>query len=212
MSCKTPSTSLTPHLTPHQTQRRVLCGAMLAASLAPSLVRAANLDSAWSAWPRVPEASLLDHNGKPVKFMRDLVEGRAFVMNFIFTSCTTVCPPQTALLKQARARVVANAGELCWLSVSVDPLNDTPASLKQYRQKFSLDDAAAPWHFLTCDARDGRQLNELAALRAAWGEGSTNPNDHLGWLIIGSAKRRQWLRMDALAAPDMILRRVREVL
>ena len=82
--------------------RRAVCGALLTAIALPKSLCAKVKDGDWSDWPNVPDEQMLDHNGRAVRFVRDLVHGRVFVMNFIFTGCTTVCPPQTALAVRAR--------------------------------------------------------------------------------------------------------------
>ena len=44
----------------------------------------------------IPDAAVLDQNGRQLHFRSDLIDGRLVVVNFIFTSCTTVCSPMGA--------------------------------------------------------------------------------------------------------------------
>jgi protein SCO1/2 len=44
----------------------------------------------------IPDAPLVDQDGHPVLFHRDLVAGKVVVVNFVFTTCTTICPPMGA--------------------------------------------------------------------------------------------------------------------
>ncbi|HKU73328.1 MAG TPA: heavy metal-binding domain-containing protein, partial [Pyrinomonadaceae bacterium] len=41
----------------------------------------------------IPDLELLDQNGRKIHFYTDLVKGHTVVINFIFTTCTTICPP-----------------------------------------------------------------------------------------------------------------------
>ena len=41
----------------------------------------------------IPDVELLDHDGRKVHFYSDLVKGKTVAINFIFTTCTTICPP-----------------------------------------------------------------------------------------------------------------------
>src|SRR5438093_10805258 len=40
----------------------------------------------------IPDAQVIDQNGRPRRFLTDLVRGRVVAVNFIFTGCSTVCP------------------------------------------------------------------------------------------------------------------------
>lgn len=160
----------------------------------------------WEPLPDLPDAQLLDHQGRSVRFVRDVLQSRVFVLNFIFTGCSTVCPPQTALLKQARDVMPATATPLVWLSLSVDPLADTPATLSAYRKKFDISTGPTPWYFLTGEA------NAVTNLRTVWGDNSRDPNEHLSRLIVGSAASRRYTRMDAFSPPHIVTQRVQELM
>ncbi|HEY7545378.1 MAG TPA: SCO family protein, partial [Blastocatellia bacterium] len=43
-----------------------------------------------------PDVELLDQEDKPIHFYSDLIKGRVVAINFIFTTCTTICPPMGA--------------------------------------------------------------------------------------------------------------------
>jgi protein SCO1 len=162
--------------------------------------------SIWEPLPDLPDALLLDHQGRRVRFVRDVLQGRVFVMNFIFTGCATVCPPQTALLKQAREAMPPTTTPLVWLSLSVDPLADTPAMLSAYRDKFSISAGATPWYFLTGEP------NAVGNVRAVWGDKTQDPNEHLSRLIVGSVSSRRYTRLDAFAPPQIVAQRVQELM
>src|SRR3954447_5529072 len=44
---------------------------------------------------QIPNVKVVDKNGKALDFYTDLVKGRNVAINFIFTTCTTVCPVLT---------------------------------------------------------------------------------------------------------------------
>ncbi|MCM3192315.1 SCO family protein [Priestia megaterium] len=76
------------------------------------------------------------------------LKGKVWVADFIFTSCTTVCPPMTAhmtkLQEEAKKSGIKN---IEFVSFSVDPQNDSPQALKQYVKKFNGN--LENWHLLT---------------------------------------------------------------
>jgi protein SCO1/2 len=93
---------------------------------------------------QLPEFSLVDQNEE--RFDRDAMEGKLWVSAFVFTHCRSTCPRLTAHMKGLQSRVsdVPNAH---FVSVSVDPRNDTPGVIKAYMTKNELDESN--WRFVT---------------------------------------------------------------
>ena len=81
----------------------------------------------------IPDVSLVDQEGRPVRFHTDLIKDKVVVVNFIFTTCTTVCPPMGATFGKLREQLGEKAGkDVHLVSVSVDPRTDTPERLKAW--------------------------------------------------------------------------------
>jgi hypothetical protein len=111
----------------------------------------------------IPDVELLDQDGNKVRFYTDLVKGRTVAINFIFTTCTTICPPLGATFARVQKELGERAGrDVQLISVSVDPATDTPERMKAWGAKFH---AAAGWTFVTgrsrrwtsCCARSARR-------------------------------------------------------
>src|SRR5690348_5176513 len=85
-----------------------------------------------------PRFTLEDAHGKSV----DLADfrGKVVVLDFIYASCTDVCPLQSDLLAQLQADVTAGhmADQVEFLSISVDPERDTPAVRRTYGEAHGL--------------------------------------------------------------------------
>jgi protein SCO1 len=186
--------------------RRHACTWLACAPWLSSAAAAKAVPTVWESLPELPDALLQDHQGRSVRFVRDILQDRVFVLNFIFTGCSTVCPPQTALLKQARDTMPTTSLPMVWLSLSVDPLADTPATLNAYRKKFDISAGPTPWYFLTGEP------NTVTNLRTVWGDRSRDPNEHLSRLIVGSLASRRYTRMDAFAPPQLVAQRVQELM
>jgi protein SCO1 len=74
------------------------------------------------------------------------------VVNFVFTSCTDVCPLLTGTMASVRDRLGQDGllgGKTQLVSLSVDPEHDTPEALAAYAERFGADPAS--WRFLTGD-------------------------------------------------------------
>ena len=81
-------------------------------------------------------------------FTNDDLSGSWWVADFIFTNCTTVCPPMTRNMSAIQDDVAEEGiDNVQFLSFSVDPENDTPEALKSYGEDHSADFDS--WTFLT---------------------------------------------------------------
>lgn len=147
----------------------------------------------------ISDAAMLDQAGAERRMASDVVGNRILVVDFIFTSCTTICPVTTALMAQAHGRL-SDIGddELAFVSMSIDPNTDTPARLTAFAAR-----AKADWTFLTGEKRVmDKALTDMDAY-------STNPEDHAPMIVIGDASTGEFVRIFGLPDPAMIEQRVR---
>lgn len=138
----------------------------------------------------VPDVPLTDQDGKPVRFYTDLVKGRVVAVSFIFTSCTTICPPIGASFGRLEKLVAGKGVHL--ISVSIDPANDTPERLKAWSRKFG---AGPNWTLVTGD-RD-----QVTRLLKALGAFTANAGDHSPLVLLGNERSHRWTRAYGFAAP-----------
>ena len=81
------------------------------------------------------------------------------MLNFMFTSCPSVCPRQTRLLAEARAQLPEHVLQrVHFLSVSVDPENDDPRALEAFAKKMGAD--VPGWRFARVDETALRELSK----------------------------------------------------
>lgn len=145
----------------------------------------------------IPDVALFDQDGKPVRFYSDLVRGKTVMINFIFTSCTTICPPMGATFGKVQQLLGDRAGrDVHLISVSVDPATDSPPRLKEWGKKFG---AGPGWTLVTGERETVVQL--LKAL----GVYTPNINDHTPLVLAGNDPRREWTRAYGLAAPAKLV-------
>lgn len=152
----------------------------------------------------IPDVELLDQNGNKVHFYSDLVKGKTVAVNFIFTTCTTICPPLGATFARVQKELGERAGrDVRLISVSVDPATDTPERLKAWAAKFH---AAEGWTLVT-GAKP--QVDEL--LRAL-GAATASPADHSPTVLIGNDAKGQWTRTYGLARPAVLVKLIGDAL
>lgn len=93
----------------------------------------------------LPSFSLLDQHGNP--FRRESMDGRVWVVDFFYSSCPGPCPMLNSRLSKLHKDLEGNP-RVGFLSISCDPVKDTPEVLSVYAKKFAAD---ARWLFLTGD-------------------------------------------------------------
>jgi protein SCO1/2 len=107
----------------------------------------------------LPDFQYVNQDGKEIG-KEDLL-GEAWLANFVFTNCTTVCSPMTANMAKVQRKLKEAGLDNNMVSFSVDPERDTPPVLKEFAAKFEAD--LSHWHFLT-----GYQQEEVSALAKAF--------------------------------------------
>jgi cytochrome oxidase Cu insertion factor (SCO1/SenC/PrrC family) len=141
----------------------------------------------------IPDTTLADQRGRPVRFYSDLVKGRTVAINFIFTSCKGVCPPLGARFAALERALEGRGVRL--ISVSVDPVNDTPARLADWSSRFG---AGPDWTLLTGTRQD------VDGLLKALGVFSPDKANHSPFVLIGNDRTGEWRRIHGLSPVDTI--------
>ena len=134
----------------------------------------------------VPDARLLDQDGRKVSFVGDVLGEKVAIVNFVYTTCTTVCPVQSAVFGELQKRLADRIGDsVSLVSVTVDPLRDTPARLKKSAAKYG---AGPNWTWLT-----GERAEVEDVLRA-YGAYTQSFEDHPPLVLVGDALSGKWTR------------------
>ncbi|HYG64140.1 MAG TPA: SCO family protein [Thermoanaerobaculia bacterium] len=151
----------------------------------------------------IPDVTLLDQEGRPVRFYSDLIKGRVVAVNFVFTSCTAICPPMGGIFGQVRQQLGSRAGQdVHLISVSVDPGTDTPARMKEWGARFG---AGPGWTLVT-----GPRA-EIVQVLKAFGAYTADINAHTPQLVLGDDSRGEWTRAYGLAPPAKVMELIDKV-
>jgi protein SCO1/2 len=143
---------------------------------------------------------LLDQDGRRVRLVSDVIADRIVVMDFIYTTCPTVCPVLSAIFQKVQAQLGDRLGrDVVMISVSVDPGTDTPARLKAYARKYK---ARPGWVFLTGGKRVVEKV--LEGLGAYSQDFTAHPN----MTMVGDGRSGQWMRSYGFADPNQIVAHV----
>jgi protein SCO1 len=150
----------------------------------------------------VPAVQLVRDDGKLVSLPAEMNDGRPVVLNFIFTSCSSICPLMSQVFAQFQKRLGTESAAVHLMSISVDPEEDTPARLRDYARKFH---AGASWQHYT-----GTTEASLAAQRAfnVW---RGDKMSHTSVTFLRAAPDAPWLRIDGFVTSDELLQRYQQL-
>jgi cytochrome oxidase Cu insertion factor (SCO1/SenC/PrrC family) len=145
----------------------------------------------------IPDVEVLDQDGNQLHFYSDLIKGKTVAINFIFTNCTTICPPLAATFARVQKEMGDRVGrDVHLISISVDPVTDTPERLKAWGAKYK---AGAGWTFVTGDKQ------EIDKLLNALGASVARREDHSPTVIVGNDSKDIWTRTYGLARTSQMM-------
>lgn len=152
----------------------------------------------------IPDITLTNHEGQSVLLRSELTKQGPVALNFIFTTCSTICPVQTATFNQLLKELGAEAENLNMISISIDPENDTPEVLKDYAERFQADTPNR--QFLTGTVQ--QVITTLKAFDAFAG----NKMNHRPLTFLRVPKNEQWVRIEGLASATDLAKEYRTLL
>lgn len=138
---------------------------------------------------QIPNVDLVDASGRSTNLQDLLSADKPVVVNFIFTTCTTICPVITATTLQLQRQLVDDAVQPAYISISIDPDYDSSAVLKEYAEAYGAD-----WTFLTGSPADVHTA--LQAFNAYYG----NKVNHFALTLMHTGKSAQWTRVEGLTS------------
>jgi len=151
----------------------------------------------------IPDIVLLDQNGKQVRLYSDLVKDKIVLVHFFFTKCSDVCPMQGRALMKLKTRLGQRLGrDVFVVSISRDPLNDTPEELSKWGKLFGVGPG---WTLATGDLPVIKKL-----LWDLTGE-DIGQIAHESQVLIGNDRTGVWTSTDGLLLTDEILKVIDEV-
>ena len=151
----------------------------------------------------IPDTLLVDQNGKKVRFYSDLVKDKVVVVHFFFTKCIDVCPMQGRSLVKLRNRLAGRLGrDVFFISISKDPLNDTPEKLSKWGKLYGV---SSGWTLLT-----GEQPVIKKLLWDFVGE-EIGQATHESTILIGNDRTGTWTAIDGLLLPEDLVKVIDDI-
>lgn len=134
------------------------------------------------------ESDLVTQDGRKVQFYSDMLKDRVVVANVMYANCKDACPLITKQLTEVKDELGELFGnKVFFVSITSDPVRDTPRAIKRYAQEQHAD--VAGWTFLT-----GSKKNVDAVLKRL-GALSENFEEHATVLYILDVDNKRMRKM-----------------
>jgi protein SCO1 len=151
----------------------------------------------------IPDIEIINKDDKKLSLIKELDDGRPIMMNFIFASCSAVCPMLSHVFMQVQNKLGKESRNIHLVSISIDPENDTPSILNAYAKKFK---AGSEWDFYT-----GR-LETSIAIQKSFNVYRGDKMNHSSVILIRSKPGKPWLRLEGFASPDAVIHEYKTIL
>ncbi|HZW25848.1 MAG TPA: SCO family protein [Gallionella sp.] len=162
---------------------------------------AAPKGSPWGA-NYFPNISLVNQDGKTLRFYDDMIKGKVVAINFMYATCHDSCPLETAKLRKVQEALGDRVGrDIFMYSITIAPEHDTPESLKAYMEKFNVGPG---WQFLTGKEADITLLRKKLGLYD--GEEQEKSEGHTMSMIVGNEATGQWIKRSSFDNPNVMAR------
>lgn len=150
----------------------------------------------------IPDVVLIDQDGRKVRLTEYLAGDQPVVVDFIYGTCTTICPVLSAgyVNLQKRLAGVGKAPRL--VSITIDPENDSPAVLKDYLKRYR---ARPGWDFLTGSRSD------IDTVMRAFKAYIPDKMSHYPLNMIHSPKDGTWVRLFGIMSSSELLEEYQSV-
>ena len=178
--------------------------ALLVCWSATSIAANTSTDAAAEAKAReyFTNIELIDQNGQRLAFYDDVLKGNIVVISFIFTNCQGACPLMTRNLTMIRDMLPTNVrDEIQFISISLDPVRDTPAAMKEFAQTHDADQER--WLWLT------GQPDNVNLITKKLGSYTDELEAHTTTLIAANVRDAHWTKIAPNVPPRGVVERLR---
>jgi protein SCO1/2 len=167
-----------------------------------SVVRSGAAEVQWKDG-YVPNVPVTTQDGRSLLFNDEVLKGKISIISFIYTSCRDICPVVTARLSQLEDKLGDAVGkDYFFVSISIDPANDTPDKLNEYGKAFGVGPS---WLFLT-----GKQ-EDIDLIRHRLGERSRALTEHRNEVLLYNGTTGEWERNSAFGDIGILASAVRSM-
>ena len=149
----------------------------------------------------IQDVEVVDQNGRRLKVFQDLIKDKVVAINFIYTTCTEVCAPMSAIFSSVSqyAKLKKSSEKFQLISVVLDSNLDGARDLKKFSDKYKMGDNWSVVH------GDSQKIKELLFRIKAIKEVKSG---HSAFTIIGNHQKQKWETLPGFKSPYVIFNRM----
>ncbi len=151
----------------------------------------------------IPDVTLVNQDGKKVRLREFLPSAKRVIIDFIYSTCTTICPVESANFKNFQERLGPEAAKVQLLSISIDPEHDTPKAMKEYLKRFYAKEG---WTYLTGSRP---QINQV--LRAFNASEFSDKMENAPRVMMRIPLTDSWIRIDGFIGASTLVEEHRKI-
>lgn len=152
----------------------------------------------------VPPITLVDQHGREVRLDQALAGNKPALVQFFFTSCTTICGVRSAQIVAAAPQLRKADIDIGFYTITIDPEHDTPQRLLAFSRQFG-GAPPANWYLLTGSVASVRQVQ--AVFNAS--DPSADKMMHEPLTFIRGGTGQPWHRIDAVTTTSELVQQIR---
>jgi protein SCO1/2 len=150
----------------------------------------------------VPDVVLVNQDGVKVHLRELLRSNKPVIMDFIFGTCTTICPILSTSFINLQNKLGDASQKVHLVSITIDPENDSPRVMKEYLKRYR---AKPGWDFLTGSRAD------IDKVMTAFDAYVPNKMSHMPLTLIHSPGDDKWIRIFGLMGSSEFMSECRKV-
>jgi len=144
----------------------------------------------------LPALKVTRADAKQLTLAEAIDDGRPVILNFVYTTCNSICPVSSQVFVEVRERLGADRLKVNMVSISIDPEQDTPGKLTEYANRFG---SAGVWAHYTSTSADAVSIQRAFD---AWRGDKMN---HQPTTYIRSSPGKPWVRLDGFYPPSALV-------
>ena len=150
----------------------------------------------------VPDVILVNQEGKKVHLKKFLDTDKPLMIDFIYGTCTTICPVLSVGYAHFQKKLGAEAAGVQLVSISIDPDNDTPELMHAYLKKYG---AQPGWDVFT------GKLDNIVEVLTAFDAYVTNKMNHFPLTILRGPGQDNWIRLNGLLSASDLMKEYKKL-
>jgi len=149
-----------------------------------------------------PDVVLTDQDGEDHSLPALLDSDRPVLLNFIYATCTTICPVLSAGFANFQRKLGDESNDVYLVSFTIDPEHDSPEVMKDYLERYR---AKPGWDFLTGSRPD------INGVMKAFDAYVSNKMNHYPLIFLKAPGAGSWVRLDGLMGTSELIEEYRQL-